>query len=480
MSIEAEPTTLLLERLAARLQGDLHFDSLSRTLYATDASVYREVPLAVALPESRKDIQLLVDFARKNKVSVIPRAAGTSLAGQCVGEGLVVDVSRMNAILEFNKEEAWIRVEPGLVRDELNAFLAPHGLFFSPITSTANRAMIGGMVGNNSCGTTSIQYGSTRDHVLELEVVLSDGSVATFGALSEEAFQQKLLLDKLEGELYRHLHAELSPAAVQERIRSQFPKPGIHRRNTGYALDLLLNSAVFSDNEQSFNFCKLLCGSEGTLAITSSIKLHLDALPPAENVVLAAHFTNIRDSLLATQIAMQHQPSACELMDKVILDCTKENIQQSKNRFFVEGDPAAVLMIEFRADTDTAAKARAEALAGALQEKALGYAFPIIPKEQTKSVWALRSAGLGLLANIPGDKKAVACIEDTAVELADLPDYIDEFTEMMDGFGQRAVYYAHAGAGEIAPAAYSQPQSQPTMWQQALPRSVTHCASRTG
>ncbi|MFK7774970.1 MAG: FAD-binding and (Fe-S)-binding domain-containing protein [Saprospiraceae bacterium] len=439
-----------LNQLKNNLVGELHHDHLLRVLYATDASVYRELPIAVALPKNKEDLKKLIHFATENKTSLIPRAAGTSLAGQCVGDGIVVDISKhFTKIIEFNKEEKWIRVQPGVVRDELNAFLKPHGLFFSPITSTANRAMIGGMVGNNSCGTTSIVYGSTREHVLEMKTILSDGSEVVFGKMTREAFFGKMKLETLEGKLYQHVFEILKNKEICNNIHTHFPKSTIHRRNTGYALDYLLNTELFSEVNEPFDFCKLLCGSEGTLAFTTEVKLDLDDLPLPCNVVLAAHFNSIDESLRATQIAMQHQPTACELMDKIILDCTKENIEQSKNRFFVEGDPQGVLMVEFRGTTILEAENQAKKLIEELKSKNLGYAFPIIPAEKTKQVWQLRSAGLGLLANIPGDKKAVACIEDTAVAIEDLPEYIAEFSEIMRGFGQRSVYYAHAGAGEI-------------------------------
>lgn len=439
-----------LTELKNNLKGELHHDKLLRILYATDASVYRELPLAVALPKNSDDLKKLIHFSTENKTSLIPRAAGTSLAGQCVGDGIVVDISKhFTKILEFNKEEKWIRVQPGVVRDELNAFLKPHGLFFSPITSTANRAMIGGMVGNNSCGTTSIVYGSTREHVLEMKTILSDGSEAVFGKMTKKEFLEKLELENLEGNLYRHVFEILQNEENKNNIHTHFPKSTIHRRNTGYALDYLLNSQIFSDTDEPFNFCKLLCGSEGTLAFTTEVKLDLNDLPLPCNVVLAAHFNSIDESLRATQIAMRHQPTACELMDKIILDCTKENIEQSKNRFFVKGDPQGVLMVEFRGDSMVEAENQANNLIEDLKNNHLGYAFPIIPAEKTKQVWQLRSAGLGLLANIPGDKKAVACIEDTAVAIEDLPEYIADFSEIMEGFGQRSVYYAHAGAGEI-------------------------------
>ncbi|SIS97846.1 FAD-binding and (Fe-S)-binding domain-containing protein [Belliella pelovolcani] len=439
-----------LKELANQLQGELKFDSLTTTLYATDASVYREIPLAVAFPMSEIDIQKLIVFAREHKTSLIPRTAGTSLAGQCVGNGIVVDVSKhFTKILEFNESERWVKVQPGVVRDELNRFLKPRGLFFSPITSTANRAMIGGMVGNNSSGTTSIVYGTTREKVMELKVILSDGQSAIFGAVDLDTFEQKCQLENLEGVLYRQVREELQDKKTQQNIRENFPKKSIHRRNTGYAMDYLLDSEIFTAGGEAFNFCKLLTGSEGTLAFTTEIKISLDPLPDPVEVVVAAHFETINESMKAAQVAMKHHATAVELMDKIILDCTKESIEYSKNRYFVEGDPMALLMVEFTGKSEAEARQKAELLINDLQYAALGYAYPVIEPSMTKSAWALRSAGLGLLANIPGDRKAVACIEDTAVDIEDLAAYIEEFDKMMEAYGQEPVHYAHAGAGEI-------------------------------
>jgi len=439
-----------LRNLQNEIDGDLHFDKLMRALYATDASVYRELPTAVALPKHTEDIQKIVDFAAKNQLSVIPRAAGTSLAGQCVGEGIVMDVSKyMNKILEINAEEGWVRVQPGVIRDELNAHLEEHGWWFGPNTSTANRAMIGGMVGNNSCGSTSIKYGTTRDHVLELKVVLSDSSEVVFQAFPKEEFERKLKGNGLENKLYQQLHESLSDKKQQKEIRKHYPKSSIHRRNTGYAVDAVLESNIFTEKGDDFNFCKLLCGSEGTLAFTTEIKLQLDPLPPKEEVLVAAHFMSIDDAMKATVIAMQHEPYACELMDKIILDCTKDNLEQQKNRFFLVEDPAAVLLIELRAEKWETIETQADKLIRQLQDADLGYAFPKIYPPKTDNIWNLRKAGLGVLSNIEGDRKPVACIEDTAVDVADLPAYIQEFSAMMHDFGQKAVYYAHAGAGEL-------------------------------
>lgn len=358
-----------LADLKSRLEGELHFDELLRSLYATDASVYKSLPQAVALPKSTRDIQLLIAFAREQGTSLIPRAAGTSLAGQCVGEGIVVDISRnFTKILEVNQDEGWVRVQPGVIRDELNAFLKPYGLFFSPVTSTSNRAMIGGMIGNNSCGTNSIVYGNTRDHVLEVKGLLSDGSEVVFSDLSPADLDKKSELDSLEGRIYRHLRSTLSQPKVQKHIKEGFPKPGITRRNTGYALDLMLNAEPFTGNNQEFNFSRLICGSEGTLAFITEAKLHLDPLPPSQEVLVAAHFHSIQECLQATQLAMKHHPYACEMMDKVILDCTKGNIQYNQYRSFIEGDPEGVLLVEFKAEEMVGAEEMAEQLVRELND----------------------------------------------------------------------------------------------------------------
>jgi FAD/FMN-containing dehydrogenase len=439
-----------LRQLALQLEGELQTDNLAKAIYATDGSIYRKWPLAVALPKHKQDLQKLVLFARQHQVPLIPRTAGTSLAGQCVGEGIIVDTSRyLNRILEVNVEEKWVRVEPGVIRDQLNAFLKPYGLFFGPITATANRAMIGGMVGNNSSGTTSIVYGVTRDHVAELHCLLSDGSEAVFGPLSPEALQQKLEGEKLESKIYRQLFEALNDPETRAEIEREYPKPDIHRRNTGYAVDMLLRQQPFTPDGPPFNLATLLCGSEGTLALTTEIKLTLDPLPAPHDVVVCAHFHSLHESLGATLTAMELRPDACELMDKLILDCTKDNIEQQKNRFFVQGDPEAVLMVEFRGHTLEEAHQKADQLIASLQQAGMGYAYPKVPSPRSKSVWALRAAGFGVLSNIKSDAKPLEFVEDTAVALADLPNYIHDFAEAMKPFDQQVIYYAHAGAGEL-------------------------------
>ncbi len=440
-----------LEILNASLEGELHFDRKMRTLYATDASVYRELPLAVAFPKSKDDIRQLIHFANKEKIGLIPRTAGTSLAGQCVGDGIVVDVSRtFNQILEINAEEGWVRVQPGVVRDELNHHIKPHGLFFGPNTSTANRAMIGGMVGNNSCGSYSIVYGSTREHTLEVHAILSDGSEAVFKGLDKQAFEEKSRLHSMEGTLYRHARQILHSNDNQLAIRENFPKESIHRRNTGYALDALLASNRFTSRGEDFNFSKLICGSEGTLCFITEVKIHCDPLPPPLSGLMAVHFPTVNEALEAVVVTMGHAPRACELMDKIVLDCTKDSLMYRDYRFFVEGDPEGILVIEFGGQNKEEIEAAFDKLEADLKAVGYGYHFPrIYGGAAIKKVWDLRSAGLGLLANVPGDAKAVAVIEDTAVDVRELPAYIREFSAMMARYKQRSVYYAHAGAGEL-------------------------------
>lgn len=442
--------TTQLETFKKSLTGELFFDDLHKNIYATDASVYRKIPLAVAYPKNIQDIQLLIDFATKNNITLIPRTAGTSLAGQCVGDGIVVDVSKhFTNILAFDEINKTITVEPGIIRDDLNRFLKPFGLFFGPNTSTSNRCMIGGMVGNNSSGSTSIRYGVTRDKVIAIQGLLSDGSEVTFSEITSAEFNQKKIENSLEGNIYRAIYTELSQEAIQQEIKKEFPKESIHRRNTGYAVDEFLTSDLFGGTEPTINPAKFLSGSEGTLVFSTAITIQLDDLPPTQSIMVCPHFTSVNESLKATVTTMKHTLYACELMDKVILDCTKNNREQAKNRFFLQGDPEAVLMLEVSADTIEEAEVLADKLIEDLKANNFGYHYPKVYGEDIAKVHQLRKAGLGLLGNIVGDDKAVACIEDTAVALEDLPNYIEEFTKIMDKYQQRAVYYAHAGAGEL-------------------------------
>ncbi len=451
-SMEKKKSTmnLKLQQLADELEGELYDDLTMRILYATDASAYREMPLAVVVPKSITDIKKLVAFAHAEKTSLIPRTAGTSLAGQVVGNGIIVDVSKyFTQILELNKEEGWVRVQPGVIRDELNIFLKPYGLFFGPETSTANRAMMGGMVGNNSCGSNSVVYRSTREHLLEVKVLLSDGSEAQFNNLGIEDFHAKCDGESLESNIYKTVRSLLSNYENQVEIRKEFPKKTVERRNTGYAVDALLDTAPFTAGGPDFNFCKLIAGSEGTLAFITEIKLNVVPLPPKEIGLLCVHFNSIDEALRANIIALPFRPSASELIDHYILECTKNNIEQSKNRFFVQGDPGAILVIEFARTNREEIFEITRQVEADMRAAGLGYHFPLLFGDDSKKIWTLRKAGLGLLSNLPGDSKAVPVIEDTAVDVHDLPAYIRDFNEILKKHNLYSVHYAHAGSGEI-------------------------------
>ncbi|MGK7390073.1 MAG: FAD-binding and (Fe-S)-binding domain-containing protein [Candidatus Cyclobacteriaceae bacterium M2_1C_046] len=431
-------------------KGQIFDEDLYKKLYSVDASAYREIPLAVAYPADEEDITSLVKFAHDTKIPLIPRAAGTSLAGQVVGKGIVVDISRfMTKVLETNPEEGWVRVQPGVIRDDLNKHLKDFNLFFGPETSTANRAMIGGMIGNNSCGSNSIVYGSTREHLIEVKAVLSDGSTTTFKAVSPKVFDQKCKQDNLEGEIYRNINDLLAPEENRKEIELQYPKRSIPRRNTGYALDLLMDSAPFNKTGEDFNFCKIIAGSEGTLAFITEAKIKTVPIPSPNIGLLCIHFKNLYDSLKATLTALKYDPSACELMDHYILDRTKGNIEHRQNRFFIEGDPEAILVVELRGEDMNEVEQKVAQLTEQLKKERLGYHFPLVTGENTKRVWELRKAGLGLLSNMPGDAKPVPVIEDTAVDVQDLPAYIKEFNEQLKKHGLFCVHYAHAGSGEL-------------------------------
>jgi FAD/FMN-containing dehydrogenase/Fe-S oxidoreductase len=434
------------------LEGELFTDETTRKLYATDASAYREVPVAVAIPKSQKDLVKLIRFATANKTSLIPRTAGTSLAGQVVGAGIVVDVSKhFNKIVEVNSSEKWAIVEPGIVRDDLNHYLKSCGYYFAPETSTANRAMIGGMIGNNSCGSNSVVYGSTREHLLEVNAILSDGSEASFGPLHVDEFKTKINDSEatLENKLYKHIHHTLSNPDNIREIRKEFPKQSIHRRNTGYALDMLARMQPFSVEGQPFNFSSLIAGSEGTLAFVTSAKIRLTPIEPPHKKLVCIHCHSIDESLRANLVALKHFPSAVELMDHYVFEATKRNIGQIENRFFIEGDPQAILVAELTRNSEAQAEVDAGALIEDLKQHGLGYSYPVVSGDDIKKVWNLRKAGLGLLSNVPGDEKPVPVIEDTAVDVADLPAYIAEVGEILKKHGLYSVHYAHAGSGEL-------------------------------
>ena len=437
-------------------------DPLHRIAYATDASAYREVPQGVAFPENEQDIVYLIETARERKTHLIPRAGGTSIAGQVVGSGIVVDISKhFKKILEINKKERWARVQPGVVLDELNLALEPYGLFFSPETSTSNRCCIGGMFGNNSCGSHSLVYGSTRHHVLEARGVLCDGSVEVFKTYTIKELEERFGTQFWETEsdsLIQNIYSQLIHWALDEKtvqlIEENFPDKSLRRRSCGYAIDEViedLHNTAKPLEERTINLCKVLAGSEDTLAFITEINVDLDPLPPKEKMVVCAHCDTLQKSFLGNLVALKFHPAAVELMDRNILKLSKENVEQQKNRFFVQGDPAAILIIELRGETREEIDALADQIEKALMEneKHLVYACSRVYGSEISKVWSLRKAGLGLLTGMKGDAKPIGVIEDTAVAPEKLPAYMADFAQMLENLGLSCVYHAHISTGEL-------------------------------
>ena len=461
----------------------IHTDPLHRIAYATDASAYREVPQGVAFPENEQDIVYLIEEALERRIHIIPRAGGTSIAGQVVGSGIVVDISKhFKKILEIKPEERWARVQPGVVLDELNLALEPYGLFFSPETSTSNRCCIGGMFGNNSCGSHSLIYGSTRHHVLEARGVLCDGSIEVFKTYTirelEERFGHRFWETDIschsvrghkegeesmecrfsDGSLIQNIYSQLIRWALDDKtvqlIEENYPDKSLRRRSCGYAIDEViedLHNTAKPLEERTINLCKVLAGSEGTLAFITEIKVNLDPLPPKEKMVVCAHCDTLQKSFLGNLVALKFHPSAVELMDRNILELSKQNVEQQKNRFFVQGDPAAILIIELRGETKVEIDTIADQLEQALiqNDEHLVYACSRVYGSEISKVWSLRKAGLGLLTGMKGDAKPVGVIEDTAVAPEKLPAYMADFAQMLDNLGLSCVYHAHISTGEL-------------------------------
>jgi len=439
-----------LIRLAAELAGDLKYDNIHLTIYSTDASVYRERPLAVAFPKNSDDIKTLIRFAKTHKTSLIPRGAGTSLAGQVVGSGIVVDVSKYRTkIVSLDIENKQVTVRPGVVLDELNLYLKPHGLCFGPETSTSNRCTLGGMVGNNACGSHSLVYGSTRDKLVSLRAILSDGSEGEFKDLTKEEFAKKCVLQSLEGDIYRHINARLLDENLRAEIESEFPDKSIHRRNTGYAIDILANTNVFSNSDSPFNFAKLIAGSEGTLAFITEITLSLDILPPEHQAAVAVHLDSLEASFKANLIALKYNPVAVELIDRKIIELAQQNKGLDDYRFFLNGTPESVLIVEFWANSEIELKNLAKDMESDMRRAGFGYHFPMVFGKDISKVWHLRKAGLGILSNMPGDARPVALVEDSAVSPEKLPEYMREFQELLAMYKLDCVFYSHIGSGEL-------------------------------
>jgi FAD/FMN-containing dehydrogenase/Fe-S oxidoreductase len=443
-------------------------DSLHKIAYATDASVYREIPYGVAYPADKNDICALIAEARRRNTNLIARAGGTSIAGQVVGNGIVADISRhMNRILEINADGRYAWVEPGVVRDELNIACQPYGLFFSPETSTSNRCCIGGMVGNNSCGTHSLVYGSTRPHVLEADGILSDGSREHFAPYTvaelEERFgagfwnQDQGITESQNDALIRHIYAQLIRWALDDRTRTliadSYPDQELTRRSCGYAIDEVIADLCDESKplaERTVNLCTLIAGSEGTLAFLYRIKVSLDPLPPKQGMVVCAHCISLDAAFRANLIALQHHPTAIELMDGEIIALSRQHAAFSPQQTaFVHGDPAALLISELRAETREALDRQAQTLEHALADSGLVSLCTRVYGSDVAKVWNLRKAGLGILNGMKGDAKPTGVIEDTAVAPARLPDYMHDFRDMLTRLGTNCVFYGHISTGEL-------------------------------
>ncbi|HEX6224975.1 MAG TPA: FAD-linked oxidase C-terminal domain-containing protein [Chryseolinea sp.] len=421
------------------IKGDLLVDDYSLGMYSTDASFYQIKPLAVVLPLDESDVRKTVAIAKAHKLQLLPRGGGTSLAGQTVGEAIVIDFSKyMNKILEFNEGERWVRVQPGLVRDELNEAMARYGLHFAPDPATSSRANVGGMVGNNSSGTKSILYGKTVDHVVEAKVLLADGTELLLKELPAEEFDRKTQQQDREGEIYKNVQETIHQN--KEEIKKRFPK--VMRRVGGYNLD----EFVYTDR---WNLAKLITGSEGTLAITLEVKLNLEPLPKFKSVVVV-HFADLLEAIRAVQPMLPYKPSAIEIVDRTVLHLSAENLTTKKHCHFIEGDPAAILIVEFYGETFESVMERPRVMVQELRKMNLGYAYPLFPSgSEYDDVWNLRKKGLGLMMGIKGEKKALSFIEDAAIPTEVLPEYIDTVLKICARHNTEVSMYAHASVGVI-------------------------------
>jgi FAD/FMN-containing dehydrogenase/Fe-S oxidoreductase len=442
-----------LEReLRKIIRGDVRFDAASKLLYSTDASMYQMEPVGIVIPRDIEDVQAAFELARKHHVAFLPRGGGTSLTGQTVNHALVLDFSRfMNHILEVNGEEKWVRVQPGVVQDELNHYVRPMSLLFGPDTSTSNRATIGGMLGNNSGGSHSIAYGLTVDHVLEITVLLSDGSRAVFGEITPDEFAARCRRQGLEGDIYREV-ARVRDTYGDE-IRARYPAQW--RRVAGYNLNELLGVSVRphslagggNGGPRPFSMARLITGSEGTFVAILEAKVRL-VDRPKRTALDVIHFRDIQEALECSQSILETGPYAVELTDKMILDLARNNIEQSKRMGFVQGDPAAILIVEYAGDDEAEVRAKVDALEARRQRERFGYASSVAldPAEQ-QSIWKLRKAGLGLLFGTHGDAKPLAFVEDTAVDPKHLPKFVARFREIFARHQVDGAYYGHCSVG---------------------------------
>ena len=431
----------LANELRKQVSGEVRFDPYSRVLYSTDASIYQMEPVGVVIPRTDDDVLAVMDLAAKNGIPVLPRGGGTSLAGQTVNHAIVMDFSKyMHRVLEVNREEHWARVEPGIVLDELNRHLGPQGLGvglqYAPDPTTSNRACVGGGIGNNTCGSHSVIYGKTIDHIMEVQAILSDGSQAHFRPLEGPALESKLAGTGLESEIYRQVRR----IAQENRDEVLARYPNIMRRVSGYNLDDFIDDGPM-------NMSRMVVGSEGTLCVVTEAKVNLVPVP-ARKALAVLHFKDTPEACEATWEILQHKPAAVEMIGRMIIDRCRESLGFARLLSFVEGEPDAILVVEFSGDTEAELSAKLDALKGDMERKGLGYAcVTMLEPAAQANVWALRSAGLGLLMSTRGDSKPLPYVEDTAVDPQKLGEYVRRFDEIVKAHGTTAGYYGHASVG---------------------------------
>ena len=428
----------LIGELQQRIKGEVRFDAVSRMLYRTDASIHEIEPVGLVVPRDAEDVVEVIKEVGRHGVAVLPRGGGTSLAGQAVGQAVHLDLSKyMNEILELNQDEKWVRVQPGVVLDELNAYLRGYGLGFGPDVATSSRANIGGMIGNNSSGARSLLYGKTIDHVLELKVVLADGTVTTFGPVDEDTYAEKAGQQDLEGQIYREIRRIVDEN--REEIDRRFPK--VMRRVSGYNLD------EFVRNGHPFDLSKLVVGSEGTLCTVLEARLKVVDLP-RHKVLVACHFNDLIEATEANIEVLRTEPAAVELTYKILLELTKDSIEHAQRRSFLQGDPEALLFVEYYGESEEELELKMDQLEARLGERNMGYAFvrALEPAAQ-QNMWELRKAGLGLLMGMKGDAKPIPGIEDTCVPTDQLPAYVHRVRELLTEYGLEAEFYGHASVG---------------------------------
>jgi len=436
---------LLADHLRRHTQAEVRFDPASRKLYATDASLYQIEPLGVVLPRTVQDLVALVQVAVEMHVSLTPRGGGTSLSGQSIGPGVVVDCSKyLDRILAIDPATRTVVVEPGVVLDHLNREVGKHGLLFGPEVSTSSRANLGGMIGNNSAGSRSIVYGKTIDHVRKVKALFLDGHEYDLGPLSALAWDEAAQREGRLGAVYRGVAEVVRRDAVE--IRARFPR--LLRRVSGYNLDVLADAlAPAGPNPPQAGLHQLLIGSEGTLAFTTQAELNLLPRPKYRGLLLP-QFATLADAMNALAACLEYGPSAVELMDHLLLQLTRGNLALRDTVAFLRGDPEALFMVEFSSDDKGDVLDRIEKLTRRLRGAGgLVAATKAVEPAERDPLWNLRRASMPLLYSMKGDRKPITFVEDTAVSPERLPEFVARFRALLRRHGTDGAFYGHASVG---------------------------------